>query len=168
MHTQYSAGELNQNNDDMSYVTRFTGKTGTIVYTQHTRFNITEEFWHAVEKTQSESKTKRTGAASGHLQDFMYSIINQPSKWEDLEHCNMTHAFWGEIGTYLGQHAKNKTMVKFPRGKKTASKKGVISRQVSRTANSTKDVSQSRLSNESDILLTTFVPAESTQDKNKE
>ena len=50
MHTKYSAGELNQNNDDMSYVTRFTGKTGTIVYTQHTRFNITEEFLHAVEK----------------------------------------------------------------------------------------------------------------------
>ena len=93
MHTQYSAGELNQNNDDMSYVTRFTGKTGTIVYTQHTRFNITEEFWHAVEKTQSESKTKRTAAASGHLQDFMDANSHQSSKWEDLEHFHMTHDF---------------------------------------------------------------------------
>ena len=59
-------------------------------------------------------------------------------------------------------------MVKFPRDKKTASRKGVISRQVSRIANSTKDVSQSRLSNELDILLTTFGPAESTQDETKE
>ena len=79
----------------------------------------------------------------------------------------MTDDFWGKLGTYLGQHAKNKTVVKFPRGKKTASKKSVMSRKVSRTATSTKDVSQSRLGDESDILFTAFVPAESTNDKTK-
>ena len=79
----------------------------------------------------------------------------------------MTHDLWGGFGTYLGQHANNKKMVKFPRGKKTALKKGVISKKVARTDTSTKDVSQSRLSDESDILLTTFGPAESTQDKTK-
>ena len=74
----------------------------------------------------------------------------------------------GKFGTYLGQHAKNKTMAKFPRGNKTISKKGVVSRKVARTDNSTKDVSQSRLIDESDILLATFGSAESTQDKTKE
>ena len=68
----------------------------------------------------------------------------------------MTHHFWGEIGTYLGQHAKNKTMVKFPRGKEIASKKDVMSRKLSRTDTSTNDVSQSCLGDELDILLTTF------------
>ena len=71
----------------------------------------------------------------------------------------MTHHFWGEIGTYLGQNVKNKTMVKFLRGKKTASKKGVMSRKLARTATSTNDVSQSPLSNELDILLKTFGPS---------
>ena len=63
----------------------------------------------------------------------------------------------------LGQHAKNKMMVKFPRDKKTNSKKGDMSRKVARTATSTKDVSQSRLGDESDIVLTAFVTAESNQ-----
>ena len=79
----------------------------------------------------------------------------------------MNHYFWGEIGTYLGQHARNKTMAKFPQGKETASKKGVMSRKVARTYTSTKDVSQIRLSDELDILLTTFEPSEITQDKTK-
>ena len=70
----------------------------------------------------------------------------------------MTHDLWEEIGTYLGQHANNKTMVKFPWGKMKASKKGVMSRKVARTDTSTKDVSQSRLSDESDILLKKFGP----------
>ena len=71
----------------------------------------------------------------------------------------MNHYFWGKFGTYLGQHAKNKTMVKFPWGKKTASKKGVMSRKVARTDTSTRDVYQSRLSDELDILLKTFGPS---------
>ena len=79
----------------------------------------------------------------------------------------MTNYLWGRFGTYLVQHAKNKTMVKFPRGKKTASKKGVISRKVARTDTSTKDVSQSRLSDGSGILLTTFGPSEITREKPK-
>ena len=72
--------------------------------------------------------------ALGHLQDFMDAISHQPSKWEDMEHCHMNHDFGGKFGTYLGKHAKNKMMVKFPRGKKTASKKGIMSRKVARTA----------------------------------
>ena len=43
-----------------------------------------------------------------------------------------------------------------------------MSSRVSRTATSTNDVSQSRLSNYLDILLTTFRPSESTQDETKE
>ena len=98
----------------------------------------------------------------------MDAISHQPSKWEDLEHFHMTHDFWGEFGNYLGQHVKNKTMVKFPWGNKTASNKGFMSRKVASTDNSIEDVSRSSLSDESDILLTTFVPAERTQDKTKE
>ena len=61
--------------------------------------------------------------------------------------------FLGEFGNYLGQNANNKTAVKVPPGNKTASKKGVMSRKLARTDTSTKYVSQSRLSNESDIIL---------------
>ena len=43
-----------------------------------------------------------------------------------------------------------------------------MSRRLARTATSTKDVSQSRLRDELDILLTTSGKAESTQDKTKE
>ena len=80
----------------------------------------------------------------------------------------MTHDFWEEIGTYLGQHAKNKNMVKFPQGKRTASKKGVTSRKVVRTDTSTQDVYHSRLSDELDILLNKFEPSEITQEKTKQ
>ena len=59
-------------------------------------------------------------------------------------------------------------MVKFPRSKKTDSKKGVMIRKVARTATSTKDSPQSLLSDESDILLTTFGISESNQDETKE
>ena len=54
-------------------------------------------------------------------------------------------------------------MVKFPWGNKTASKKGVIISKVARTDTSTNYVSQIRLSDESDILSTSFGPVESTQ-----
>ena len=57
-----------------------------------------------------------------------------------MERYHMTHDFWGKFETYLGQHDKNKTMVKFPRSKKTASNKGVTIRKVARTATSTNDV----------------------------
>ena len=75
----------------MYCVTEFTCTTGTTFYTQHIQFNVLEEFGHAVDKAQRESKTKRTAAASGHLKDFMDAISNQLSKWEDLEHFHMTH-----------------------------------------------------------------------------
>ena len=88
----------------MSCVTGVTCTTGTT-------------FGHAVGEAKSDSKTKRTYEASGHVQDFMDAINHQPSKWEDLEHCHMTHDFWEKFGTYLGQHANNKTMVKIPLGK---------------------------------------------------
>ena len=137
----------------MSCVAGVTGTTGTTFYTPHTLFNIPEEFGHRVDKSQSESKTKSTSAALGNLQDFMDSISNQPSKWEDLEHCHMNLYFWQTFGTYLGQNVKNKTMVKFPQDNKTASKKGVMSRKVARTATSNKDDPQSRLRDELDIIL---------------
>ena len=133
----------------MSCVTGVTGTTGTKFYTQHTRFNIPAELGHAVDESQSESKMKRTAAASGYLKDFMDTISHQPSQWEDMEHCHMNHNFWGGFGNYLGQNTKNKTMVDFPWGKSIDSKKGVIGRKVARTATSTKNVSQSRLSDES-------------------
>ena len=43
-----------------------------------------------------------------------------------------------------------------------------MSRKVARTSNSTNDVYQGPLSDEWDILLTTFGPEESTHDKTKE
>ena len=81
------------------------------------------------------------------------------------------NSFWGGgrgVQTYMGQNAKNKTMVKFPQRKKTASKKDVMSSKVASAATSTRDVSQIRLIGELDILLTTFRPAESTKDETKE
>ena len=134
----------------MSCVTGLTGTTGNKFYTQHTKFNLPKEFGHAIDESQSESKTNRIGAASGHLKEFMDAISHQPSKWEYMEHFHMNHNFGEKIGTNLGQHAKNKTMVKFPLGKKKTSKKGVMGRKLERTSTSTKDVSQIHLSNEPD------------------
>ena len=101
---------MNQNNDDMSCVTGVTGTTGTKFYTQHTRFNIPKEIRHAVDESQIKSKTKRAAVDLVNLQDFMDTISHQPSEWEDMEHCYMTHDFGG-FGIYLGHHAKNKTIV---------------------------------------------------------
>ena len=81
----------------------------------------------------------------------------------------MTNDLWGGGGgTCLDQHAKNKTMLKFPWGKKKSSKKGFMRSISARTDTSTKDVSKIRLSDESDILLTTFGTSQITQDKIKE
>ena len=68
----------------------------------------------------------------------------------------------------MGKHARNKTMVEFPRGNRVASNKDFISIKVAGTATLTNYLSQIRLSNESDILLTTFGPAEITQDEIKD
>ena len=68
----------------MSCLNGVIGTTGTTFYTQHTLSKISQEFGHAVEKYQSESNTKQTAAASGHLKDFMDTISHQPSMWEDL------------------------------------------------------------------------------------
>ena len=110
---------------------------------------------------------KPTAASLGHLQDFMDTTSYKPSQWDGMEHCHMTHDFWGNSGTYLGQYDKNKTMVKFTRVKKTTLNKGGMSSKLARTTNSTKDVSQIRVSDELDILLTTFGPVESTQEATK-
>ena len=59
-------------------------------------------------------------------------------------------------------------MVKFPQGNYTASKKAIMVKKVKRTATSTKNVFQSRSSNESNMLSTTFGPAEINQDESKE
>ena len=146
---------MNQNYDGISCVPGVTGTIGTI-------------FSHALEKAKSESKTKRIAASLENLQDSMDVISHQPSKWDDLEYCHMTHDFWGGFGTYMCQHVKNKTMVKFSWGNKTASNKGVRSSKVASTVTSSNNVSQSCLSNESDILLTKFGPGKSTQDEAKD
>ena len=95
--SQDAAKQFNQNDDDTSCVTVVTGTTGTTFYTQLKIFNLPEEFGNVVDKAQSESKTKRTGAASGHLQDFMDEISHQLGKWEDLEYCHTTHDFKGNL-----------------------------------------------------------------------
>ena len=59
----------------------------------------------------------------------------------------MYRKFWGGFATYMGKNENNKTGVKFPRGKKTYSKKYVMSRKVARTDTSNKDVTQSHSSN---------------------
>ena len=87
--------ELNEEYDDMSCMTRDT-VTGRTLYR------------HAVDDSKSESNIKRSAAATRHLQNYMDRIGHEPSKWEDLEHCYMTHEFWGNFGTYTGKHAKNK------------------------------------------------------------
>ena len=94
-------------------------------------------------------------------------ISHQLSKCEDLEHCHMTHDFLRNFVTYLGLYEKNKMMVKFNRGKKTASNKGTMSRIVSRSATSTKDISQIFLSNELTVLFKIYVQEKITQDKTK-
>ena len=38
----------------------------------------------------------------------------------------MNHIFWESFGTYLGQHERNKKIVKFPQDKKEAEKKSVF------------------------------------------
>ena len=58
---------------------------------------VVTSFGNAVDEAKSESKTKSSAASSGHLQDYMDAISHEPSKWEDLEHCNMTHDFWGGL-----------------------------------------------------------------------
>ena len=72
---------MKQNDDYMSCVTGITGKTGTKFYIKHTRFDLLEEFGNAVDKSQSESKLKRTVEALGNLQDYMDAISHQLSKW---------------------------------------------------------------------------------------
>ena len=90
--------ELNEEYDDVSCMTRDTG-TGRTSYR------------HAVNDSKSESNIKSSAAATRHLQDYMDIIGHEPSKWEDLEHCNMTHEFWGKFVTYIDKHAKNKNFV---------------------------------------------------------
>ena len=68
-------------------------------------------YMHAVDDSKSESNIKHSAAATRHLQDYMDRIGHESSKWEDLEHSHMTHEFWGNFGTYIGKHAKNKNFV---------------------------------------------------------
>ena len=122
MLTPDSEEELNKDYYDMSCMTRDTGIAGT-------------SFRHAVDEVKSESKKKRSSAASRHLQDYINAIFHEPSKWEDLEHCHMTHDFfWGGVGTYLGQNAKNKNLGKIPLGNNKTTKTGDMSRKKARTA----------------------------------
>ena len=72
--TEYAAQELNQNYDDMYCVTGVTGSTGTVFYTQDTKFNIPEEFGYAVDDAQSESEMKRAAASWPHPLDMVTSL----------------------------------------------------------------------------------------------
>ena len=56
---------------------------------------VATSFGHVVYEAKSESKAKNSAAALVNLQDYMDAISHEPSKWEDLEHCHMTHDFWG-------------------------------------------------------------------------
>ena len=56
MITQDVAEDLNQKYDDMSCLTAVTGTTVITLNTQHTIIDVPEEFGHAVDKAQSESK----------------------------------------------------------------------------------------------------------------
>ena len=89
----------------------------------------------------------------------MNAISHQQCKWKDLDHCHITHDFFGGVGTQLDHHAKNDIMAEFPEGNKKFSKKGVMSRKLAIPDTSTNDVSQRRLSDKSNILLTTFEPS---------
>ena len=93
MLTPDSVEELNEDYDDISCMTRDTGTVRT-------------SFRYAVDESKSESNTKRSSAASGHIQDYMDAICHEPSRCEDLQHFHITHVFWGRFGTYLSQHAK--------------------------------------------------------------
>ena len=63
---------------------------------------------HALDEAKSESNTKRSSAASVHLQEYMDAICHEPSKWEDMEHFRMTHDFWGEGGWNLSRSTYKK------------------------------------------------------------
>ena len=147
MLTKYYAEKLNQNDDYKCCVTGVTGITGTLYLTQDRRIDITEEFGHEVEEANTDSKKKRPVAALAHLQDYMHAINHKPSKWKDMEYDQMYRKFWVGFANYMGKHANNKTMVKFPWGKKTASKKAVMSRAVASTATLTNNVCQISSSN---------------------
>ena len=80
MITQDAAEYLNQKYDDMSCLTAITGTTLITLNTQHTIIDVPEEFGHAVDKAQSESKK------NGHLHHWdiyktiwTQSVINQVS-----------------------------------------------------------------------------------------
>ena len=71
--------------------------------------------------------------------------------------------------TYLGQYARNKTIVKLLRGNKESSKKAdFMSNELSITSTSAKDVSQIRVCDESYVFSTYFGPVEITQDEIKQ
>ena len=54
-------------------------------------------FRHAVNEAEIESKTKRSSAASIHLQDYMDAISHELSNWKYLEYLHMTHDFLGGL-----------------------------------------------------------------------
>ena len=83
--------------------------------------------------------TKCSAAASGHLQDYMDKIGHEPSKWEDLEHCHMTHDVGGGLGTYIDQHAKNNNLGNMHQRKNKTTKTG--------------DTSMKKTPNDTDLLL---------------
>ena len=97
--------ELNEDYDNVSCMNRDTG-TGRTSYR------------HVLDESKSDSNIKLSAAANRHLQDYMDRIGHEPSKWEDLEHRHMTHEFWGEFGTYISRHAKNKNLVHIHQRKK--------------------------------------------------
>ena len=97
--------ELNEEDDDMSCMTRDTGTERTV-------------YGHAVDDSKSESNIKRSHAATRHLQEYMDSIHHSAHKWEDLKHDDMTHEFWGKFGTYIGKHAKTRIMLVYIKKRK--------------------------------------------------
>ena len=57
---------------------------GTSLFTQDIIIDLPEEFVHAVEVADPESKRKRSVAALSHIPKYMNSINYKPSEWENL------------------------------------------------------------------------------------
>ena len=110
------------------------------IFTQYRRIDLPKELGHAVEESNTDSKKKYSVEALAHLKDYMNTMKNEPGKWQDLEYYHTSYKFWGGFSTYMGNHERNKTSVNFPWGKKTSSKKYVMSRKLTRTDTSNKYV----------------------------
>ena len=62
----------------------------------------------------------------------MHASNHELINWEDLNHDNMTQAFWGPFATYMGKYARNKGKVKFSDGNASSSKNSANIQKIQR------------------------------------